>query len=186
METSGKHFIWVVRPPIESDINSEFKPNEFLPPGFEERTRTTSRGLLIHKWAPQVEILSHRAVSAFLSHCRWNSVLESLSNGVPLLGWAMAAEQFFNVKFLAEEVGVCVEVARGKRCKVSCGDLVEKIELVMMGESGKGKEMRDRGHQVRETIKNAMKDEKGFRGSSVAAMDEFFRAVAGSQQGTAS
>ncbi|GJN24043.1 hypothetical protein PR202_gb11753 [Eleusine coracana subsp. coracana] len=43
----------------------------------------------------------------------WNSVLESLSNGVPIIRWPLGAEQFYNVKMLAEEWGVCVELARG-------------------------------------------------------------------------
>lgn len=176
LELSGKNFIWVVRPPLGFDINSEFKANEFLPEGFEERIRESKKGLLVQKWAPQIEILSHKSTSAFLSHCGWNSVLESLSHGVPLLGWAMAAEQFFNVKFLVEEVGVCVEVARGKTCQVKHQDLAAKVELVM-SDSEKGKEMRRKACEVREMIENAMKDEKGFKGSSVKAMDDFFDAA---------
>ncbi|XVE60043.1 hypothetical protein DITRI_Ditri05aG0095100 [Diplodiscus trichospermus] len=176
LEVSGKNFIWVVRPPLGFEINSEFKANEWLPQGFEDRIRESKKGLIVHKWAPQVEILSHKSTSAFLSHCGWNSVLESLSHGVPLLGWAMAAEQFFNVKLLVEEVGVCVEVARGKSCQVKHQDVAAKIELVM-SESEKGKDMRRKACQVREMIKNAMKDDKGFKGSSLKAMDDFFNAA---------
>ena len=174
LEKSEQRFVWVVRPPIGSDINSEFKAEEWLPEGFEERV--SGRGLLVHKWAPQVEILSHRAVSAFLSHCGWNSVLESLSSGVPMLGWPMAAEQFFNAAVLERELGVCVEVARGKACEVSHEGLVEKINAVM-GENEKGREMRRKARQVREMIGNAMRDEDGFRGSSVKALDDFFAAA---------
>ncbi|XVF04744.1 hypothetical protein REPUB_Repub05bG0111500 [Reevesia pubescens] len=176
LEVSGKNFIWVVRPPIGFDINSEFKANDWLPDGFEERIRELKKGLVVHKWAPQLEILSHKSTSAFLSHCGWNSVLESLSHGVPLLGWAMAAEQFFNVKLLVEGVGVCVEVARGKTCEVKYEDVAAMIELVM-SDCEKGKEMRRKACEVREMIKNAMKDEKGFKGSSVKAMDDFFNAA---------
>ena len=52
---------------------------------------------------PQLRILAHTATGAFLSHYGWNSVLESLMHGVPLLGWPLAAEQLYNVKMLAEE-----------------------------------------------------------------------------------
>ncbi|GMY16370.1 UDP-glycosyltransferase 92A1-like [Fagus crenata] len=176
LETSGKNFIWVVRPPIGFDINSEFKANKWLPQGFEERIKGSRKGLLVHNWAPQVEILSHKSVSTFLSHCGWNSVLESLSHGVPIIGWAMAAEQFFNVKLLEEEMGVCVEVARGKSCEVRHEDIVQKIELVM-NETQKGKEMRRKACHVMEMIKNAMKDEVGLKGSSVKALDDFFSAA---------
>ena len=173
LEASGKNFIWVVRPPIGFDINSEFRAKEWLPKGFEERIKDSRRGLLVYNWAPQVEILSHKSVSAFLTHGGWNSVLEALSHGVPMIGWPMAAEQFFNIKLLEEKVGVCVEVARGKSCEVRCEDIVAKIELVM-NETKTGKEMRRKACQAMEMIKTAMKDEKGSKGSSVKAMDDFF------------
>lgn len=175
LEASCKNFIWVVRPPIGFDVNSEhFKANEWFPEGFEDRMASTRRGLLIQKWAPQVEILSHRAVSAFLTHCGWNSTLEALSHGVPLLGWPMAAEQFFNVMLLEKEAGVCVEVARGKSCEVRHEDLKAKIELVM-NDTEKGNGMRRKAGELRERIKNAMKQEDFVKGSSIKAMDDFFQ-----------
>ncbi|TKY48352.1 UDP-glycosyltransferase 92A1 [Spatholobus suberectus] len=176
LERCGENFIWVVRPPIGFDINSEFKAGEWLPEGFIGRVRESGKGLVVHDWAPQVEILSHAAVSAFLSHCGWNSVLESLSQGVPILGWPMAAEQFYNCKLLEEEVGVCVEVARGKSCEVKHEDIVAKIELVM-DETEKGVMMRKKAGDIRDMIRNAVKDEDGFKGSSVRAMDEFLSAA---------
>ncbi|KAK7325058.1 hypothetical protein VNO77_29109 [Canavalia gladiata] len=175
LERSGKNFIWVVRPPIGFDINSEFRTEEWLPQGFTEKVLESKRGLMVHDWAPQVDILSHEAVSAFLSHCGWNSVLESLSHGVPILGWPMAGEQFFNCVLLEKEVGVCVEVARGKRCEVKHQDILAKIDLVM-NETEKGLEMRKKASHVRDIIRNAVKDESGFKGSSVRAMDEFLSA----------
>ncbi|KAJ7947522.1 Glycosyltransferase [Quillaja saponaria] len=176
LEASGTNFIWVVRPPIGFDINSEFKADQWLPEGFEARIQGSRRGLIVHNWAPQMEILSHRAVSAFLSHCGWNSAIEALSHGVPILGWPMAGEQFFNSKFLEEEVGVSVEVARGKSCEVRHEDVKAKIELVM-NETEKGKEIRTKACKVKEIVKNAMKDEHGFQGSSVKAMNDFFSVV---------
>ncbi|KAJ7950445.1 Glycosyltransferase [Quillaja saponaria] len=173
LEASGTNFIWVVRPPIGFDINSEFKADQWLPEGFEARVEGSRKGLIVHNWAPQMEILSHRAVSAFLSHCGWNSAIEALSHGVPILGWPMAAEQFFNSKFLEEEVGVCVEVARGKMSEVRHEDVKAKIELVM-NETEKGKEIRTKACKVKEMIKNTMKNEHGFQGSSVKAMNDFF------------
>lgn len=176
LEASGKNFIWVVRPPIGFDINSEFRAKEWLPEGFEERIKDSGRGFLVNNWAPQLEILSHNSVSAFLTHGGWNSVLEALSHGVPLIGWPMAAEQFFNIKLLEENVGVCVEVARGKSCEVRYEDIAAKIELVM-NETQAGKEMRRKACQVMEMIKTAKKDGEGCKGSSVKAMDDFFSAA---------
>ncbi|XP_065866177.1 UDP-glycosyltransferase 92A1 [Euphorbia lathyris] len=176
LEASDKNFIWVIRPPIGFDINSKFRSEQWLPEGFEERIRESKKGFLVQKWAPQLEILSHKSISAFLSHCGWNSVLESLSNGVPLIGWAMAGEQFFNVKFLEEELGVCVELARGKTCEVRYENVVEKIELVM-NETEKSMEMRRKACEIKEMIENAMRDDDGFKGSSLNSLDEFFQEV---------
>ncbi|KAJ4963778.1 hypothetical protein NE237_023717 [Protea cynaroides] len=178
LEASGKNFIWVVRPPIGYDMNSEFKAEEWLPEGFEDRMRKINRGLLVRKWAPQMEILSHRSTCAFLSHCGWNSVMESLSHGVPIIGWPLDAEQFYNSKLLEEEVGVCVEVARGTSCEISHEHIREEIELVMCdGENNRGKEIRRRACEFKDILLDAIRDEEGYRGPSVKAMDEFFDMV---------
>lgn len=170
LEASQKNFIWVVRPPIEVDINSEFNGKEWLPEGFEERNRATGRGLVVQNWAPQVEILSHRAVSAFLSHCGWNSVMESLGHGVPLMGWPLAGEQFFNAKYLEEEMGVCVEVGRGKKSEVNSEDVVKKMEEVM---EEKKEIMRRNVEKVKETMEKAWEQRESFNGSSAKSFHDF-------------
>ncbi|XP_043691860.1 UDP-glycosyltransferase 92A1 [Telopea speciosissima] len=176
LELSGKNFIWVVRPPIEFDINLEFTAEKWLPEGFEDRIKEQNRGLLVRKWAPQVEILSHKSTRAFISHCGWNSVLESLSQGVPILAWPIGADQFYNAKFLEEEVGVCVEMARGNSSEVKHEHILKLIELVMC-ETEKGEKMKKRACEVKEIIRDAMRDEESYRGSSLRAMDEFFDAA---------
>lgn len=105
----------------------EFRAEEWLPIGFEDRIRESKRGLLLHKWAPQIDILSHEAVSAFLSHCGWNSTLEALGYGVPIIGWPLSADQFYNVEFLEEKLGVCVGVARGKSSRVGHEEMIKKL-----------------------------------------------------------
>ncbi|XP_050111926.1 UDP-glycosyltransferase 92A1-like isoform X2 [Malus sylvestris] len=165
------------RPPLEYDVDSEFKEKEWFPEGFVQRIKARNKGLIVEKWAPQVEILSHKATSAFLSHCGWNSVIESLVHGVPLLGWPMASEQFFNVKYLVEQVGVCVEVARGKSCEVQKENIVAKLESVM-NETEKGKQMRRKASEAKEIIRDAMKDEEGYKGCSTKALEDFLTAAA--------
>ncbi|KAL0418542.1 UNVERIFIED_CONTAM: UDP-glycosyltransferase 92A1 [Sesamum radiatum] len=152
----------------------EFLAEEWLPEGFLQRIREHDRGLIISKWAPQVEILAHKSVAAFISHCGWNSVLETMKYGVPVIGWSMAADQHYNAKFLVEKAGICVEVARGISFEVMPEDIVDKIEF-MMGEGGEG--MRRKACGIKETIKDAMRDEESYRGSSVKNMGEFITAA---------
>nr|CAD1844032.1 unnamed protein product [Ananas comosus var. bracteatus] len=133
LEASGRPFVWVVRPPVGFDVTAEFDA-EWLPEGFEETTRKEKRGLVIRGWAPQVAILRHESTGAFLSHCGWNSMLEGLIHGVPIIGWPLAGEQFFNAT-MAAELGVCVEAARGnmESSRVERGRVAEVVGAVMGG-----------------------------------------------------
>ncbi|KAG6725983.1 hypothetical protein I3842_02G058100 [Carya illinoinensis] len=171
LEGSRKSFIWVVRPPLGFDLNGEFRA-EWLPEGFEERIKQSRRGLIVRNWAPQLEILSHKSTGAFLSHCGWNSVLESLSQGVPIVGWPMAAEQAFNSKMLMEEMGVSVELTRGIQSVIEAKEVKRVIESAM-DEHGKGGDMRKKAAEFKELIKLAVREEGDEKGSSLKAVDDF-------------
>nr|BAP90363.1 UDP-glycose: glycosyltransferase UGT92J1 [Fagopyrum esculentum] len=171
LEESGRFFIWVVRPPLGKEFADEMTTEDWLPAGFEKRVE--GRGLIVRKWAPQVEILSHGSTGAFISHCGWNSTLEAISYGVPIISWPMAGEQFFNVKLLEGELGICVELGRGNGCEVECRDIMRKIEMVM-GEDEGAKKVRLRASEVRKIIADAKRDEEEYKGSSLRAIDEFF------------
>ncbi|CAA6658779.1 unnamed protein product [Spirodela intermedia] len=69
-----------------------------------------SRGILITGWAPQNLILGHAAVGAFMTHCGWNSCLEAVAAGVPMVTWPLMAEQFFNEKLVTQVLGAGVGV----------------------------------------------------------------------------
>ncbi|XP_058095039.1 UDP-glycosyltransferase 92A1-like [Magnolia sinica] len=174
LEACGKAFIWVIRPPIGSDVKEGFR-SEWVPDGFEDRVTERKQGILLHGWVPQVEILSHGSTGAFLSHCGWNSTLESLSYGMPVIGWPLGADQFCNSKLLVEELGVGVELARGTTAEISGLDVVRVVGMVMDGESEKGKEMRRKARQIQELMKAAVADEESGRGSSMIALEEFLK-----------
>ncbi|XAR60413.1 hypothetical protein NMG60_11033777 [Bertholletia excelsa] len=177
--SAERNFIWVVRPPLGFDINGLFRAEEWLPEGFIGRlVESRRRGLVVDQWAPQVQILSHRSVGAFMNHCGWNSALEALSRGVPLLGWPTMGDQFFNCKYLTEEIGVCVEVTTVTNLDVSHEDIKEKIDLVM-GESERAMQIRKKAEEVKKIISKATnRDEgSGFKGSSANAMDDFLDAA---------
>ncbi|KAJ7957334.1 Glycosyltransferase [Quillaja saponaria] len=178
LEASGKPFIWVIRPPLGFDITGEFK-SEWLPEGFEERIKESRKGLLVRNWAPQLEILSHKSVGVFLSHCGWNSVLESLSQGVPIIGWPLVAEQTYNSKMMMEEMGVNVELTRTVESVVSWKDVKKVIEMVLDGK-GKGKEMKKKASKIAEKIRRAIIEEGEEQGSSLLALDHFLRTTSSS------
>lgn len=103
LERSGVRFVWCLRAgPAAAG------PKE----GFEERVK--ERGTVVIGWAPQVEVLGHKAVGWFLTHCGWNSVLEGIAAGTAMLTWPMGADQFYNARVLEEEVGTGVRVCQGR------------------------------------------------------------------------
>ena len=57
---------------------------------------------LILDWAPQKLILKHPSMGVFVSHCGWNSTLESLAVGVPVVAWPMFADQKLNAEWLVQ------------------------------------------------------------------------------------
>ncbi|XP_057739328.1 flavonol 3-O-glucosyltransferase UGT89B1 [Arachis stenosperma] len=106
LEKSGVHFVWSVKE------GGDDRCVDFMS-GFEDRM--AGRGLVIRGWAPQVVILRHVAVGAFVSHCGWNSVMESVVAGVPVLAWPMSADQFVDATLLVEELKVAKKVCEGDR-----------------------------------------------------------------------
>ncbi|XP_002962811.2 isoflavone 7-O-glucosyltransferase 1 [Selaginella moellendorffii] len=113
LEASKVPFLLTVRPPQfvdEGDTTVLVKNSDFYK-NFVERTK--GRGLVV-SWALQREVLAHRAVAGFVSHCRWNSVLESVSSGVPIICWPRIYEQGLNRKIMAERCRIGVEVSDGR------------------------------------------------------------------------
>lgn len=117
LELCRQRFVWVVRPPVDDDASAAFfnapssAPDgtpDYLPEGFFNRTGEV--GLVVPLWAPQAEVLAHASVGAFLSHCGWNSTLESVVNGVPMVAWPLYAEQKMNARMLKEETGTAVRL----------------------------------------------------------------------------
>ncbi|KAL5556950.1 hypothetical protein UlMin_039186 [Ulmus minor] len=92
LEDSGHSFIWVVRKKEEDDYGEDF------PAGFEERMKESKRGFLIKNWAPQMLILDHPATGGMVTHCGWNSILEGVVAGLPMITWPLFGEHFFNKK----------------------------------------------------------------------------------------
>lgn len=150
LEASKRPFIWVIKIADQNFLQLE---KWLVDTKYEERIQ--GRGLVIKGWAPQVLILSHPAIKGFLTHCGWNSTIEGVSCGVPMITWPMFAEQFFNEKLIVEvlrigvEVGVKFPVRWGEEEKV--GVLVSKEqvanaieELMDGGEEGEKRRIRSK------------------------------------------
>ena len=77
LEASDHPFVWVVR---KGGKTEEKEDESWLPERFEQRVKETNKGMIVREWAPQVLILSHPAIGGFMTHCGWNSVLESIAS----------------------------------------------------------------------------------------------------------
>eukprot|EP00253_Pinus_taeda_P003081 PITA_03081 len=134
LEGSGQPFLWVLRSDIQ-DGNTAV-----LPDGFEERTN--DRALLV-RWAPQVKVLAHTSVGLFLTHAGWNSCLESISMGVPMVGLPYFGDQYLNCRFAQDvwEVGLNFEGVELDEQKVVSKEEVEGFVRVMMTTT-KGEQLR--------------------------------------------
>uniref|UniRef100_A0A2N9GP51 Glycosyltransferase n=1 Tax=Fagus sylvatica TaxID=28930 RepID=A0A2N9GP51_FAGSY len=122
LEASNRPFIWVIRKGYKSDEVEKWISKE----RFEERTK--GRSFLIWGWAPQVLILSHQAIGGFLTHCGWNSTLEGVCAGLPMITWPLFSEQFFNEKFVVQVLSIGVSV--GADFTIKWGD-EEKYEVMV-------------------------------------------------------
>lgn len=151
LEKSGHRFLWSLRkPPPEGkfEMAGEYEdPEEVLPEGFLQRTSGVGK---VIGWAPQMAVLSHCSVGGFVSHCGWNSTLESVWSGVPLAVWPLFAEQQANAFQFVKEFGMAVDIKMDYR--KNCGVIVgaEKIEKAI-------RELMDMDNGIRVKVK-AMSD----------------------------
>ncbi|KAJ1274939.1 hypothetical protein BS78_05G097700 [Paspalum vaginatum] len=144
LEASGHRFLWVVRaPPVDDDDDAvkrfgktpEPDLDALLPDGFLRRTE--GRGLVVKSWAPQRDVLAHASVGGFVTHCGWNSVLEAVVAGVPMLGWPLHAEQRMNLVLLEElQLAVAVEGSDRNEGVVTAEEVAGKVRWLMDSDGG--------------------------------------------------
>ncbi|XP_047084331.1 7-deoxyloganetin glucosyltransferase-like [Lolium rigidum] len=123
----GYDFLWIVRNDLlaKGDAAAAALPAEFL--------EATKGRCLLTSWCEQEAVLRHEAVGVFLTHCGWNSTMEGLSAGVPMLCWPFFAEQKTNTRYACVEWGVGMEVGDDVRREV----VEARIREVMGGEVGR-------------------------------------------------
>ncbi|KAK9094851.1 hypothetical protein Scep_026320 [Stephania cephalantha] len=170
LERSEQRFLWVVRsPPLDEQMKRllvappEPTLQNLLPEGFLDRTK--DRGLVVKTWAPQVKVLNHESIGGFVTHCGWNSILEALCAGVPMVAWPLYAEQRFNRVVMVEEMKLCLSMdeLEGSDGLVSAEEIERKVRQVLMDS-----QLRERTMEARESAKAALSD----GGSSLKGLDE--------------
>ncbi|KAJ1688286.1 hypothetical protein LUZ63_019676 [Rhynchospora breviuscula] len=156
LEQSGHRFLWVLRTPSKDFLRGPSDANlEILPEGFIERTK--ERGLVWPRLAPQIDILSHQAIGGFVTHCGWNSILESLWFGVPMIPWPIHSEQHLNAFQLVNEMHVAVnlDVDINKMGFVSAMELERAIKQLMEAGSEEGRRVREQVEEVKSACRKA-------------------------------
>ncbi|KAF8651245.1 hypothetical protein HU200_063493 [Digitaria exilis] len=138
-------FLWVVR-----------AAEGWTPPeGWTERVG--DRGMLVRGWAPQVAILGHPAVAAFVTQCGWNAVLEAVTHGVPVLTWPVLFEQFITERLVTEVLrvgerlwpeGAGVRSTRSDECELVPAAAVAQAVARFVEPGGSGERARRRVQEL--------------------------------------
>ncbi|XP_047065923.1 cis-zeatin O-glucosyltransferase 1-like [Lolium rigidum] len=169
LKGSKQRFIWVLRDADRADIFTEPGecPHHKLMSEFTKQTHGT--GLVITGWAPQLEILAHGTTAAFMSHCGWNSTLESLGHGKPILAWPMHSDQPWDAELICKylKVGLLVRQWKKHDQVVPAEAIQEVIEEAMLSENGMV--MRQRAKVLGEAVRASVA--KG--GSSSKDLNDF-------------
>ncbi|XP_010521937.1 PREDICTED: UDP-glycosyltransferase 71D2 [Tarenaya hassleriana] len=170
LEKCGHRFLWSFR--TQQPTNGD--PDSLLPEGFLDSV--SGRGMICG-WAPQVEILAHKAIGGFVSHCGWTSILESLWFGVPIVTWPMYAEQQLNAFMMVKELGLAVELRLDYR--VRSGEIVmaNELETAIRCLMEKSNVVREKVKEISALARKAVMN----GGSSSVAIEKFIQDVVGSR-----
>lgn len=170
LESSGQRFIWVLREADKGDIFNNGAGDDTdgygeedrearktadllsLPRGFEQRVQ--GAGLVVREWAPQLDILGHPSVGGFMSHCGWNSCMESISMGVPIVAWPMHSDQPGNSILVTRILKIGVTVKEWsileKGSLVESSSIERAVKVLMASREGDG--MRKRAAELGKAI----------------------------------
>ncbi|KAK9050255.1 hypothetical protein SSX86_006349 [Deinandra increscens subsp. villosa] len=157
LSDSDANFLWVVRAEEQEKL-----PKDFL-------NKTVPQKGLIVAWCRQLDVLEHESVACFVTHCGFNSTLETISLGVPVVGMPQWTDQTTNAKCLDEIWGVGVRVKADENRIVKRENLLSCIKKIMEGKIGVV--VRNNAEKWRDLAKLALAE----GGSSDKDIDEFVR-----------
>jgi len=158
LQDCGSPFLWVVRATEESKL-----PKHFM-------QETKDKGLVV-AWCSQLEVLAHDAVGCFWTHCGWNSVLEALSLGMPMVGMPRWSDQPTNIMCIADVWKIGIRAPLDENGMVKRESVASCLKEMMDGE--KGKMMKVNADKWKELARASMN--KG--GSSDKNIDDFINAL---------
>jgi cis-zeatin O-glucosyltransferase len=166
---SNQRFIWVLRDADRGNIfadNGESRHAKFLS---EFTKETEGTGLVITGWAPQLEILAHGATAAFMSHCGWNSTVESMSHGKPILAWPMHSDQPWDAELVCQylKAGFLVRPCEKHTEVIPAATIQAVIERMMVSDDGLP--VRQRATAIGEAVRASAAD----GGSSRKDLEKF-------------
>ncbi|XP_061351174.1 mogroside IE synthase-like [Gastrolobium bilobum] len=151
LKDCGSYFIWVVR-----DSEKDKLPKEFLD--------TSEKGLIV-TWCHQLQVLTHEAVGCFVTHCGWNSTLEALCVGVPVIAMPVWTDQITNAKLIIDVWKMGLKAVVDEKEIVRRETIKDCIKEIM--ENEKGNEIKNNAIKWKKLAKNAI-DEGGSSDKNIA------------------
>ncbi|KAL3533746.1 hypothetical protein ACH5RR_007267 [Cinchona calisaya] len=156
LEKSEQKFIWVLRDANKGHAFDGEVRRAQLPEGFEERME--KRGMILRDWAPQLGILGHLSTVGFISHCGWNSCIESITMGVPVAAWPMHSDQPRNALLLEKVLKIGQIVSDWSRRDEPVTSVVVENVVRRLMDSAEGEEMRQRIGELSKVVKESVMD----------------------------
>jgi UDP:flavonoid glycosyltransferase YjiC (YdhE family) len=147
LELCEKPILWVIRRDL---IDGNDAPIEF-PSGYLDRMQSR---LCCVAWAPQKEVLLHRAVGGFFTHHGWNSTVESLAAGVPMLGWPYFADQMTNARLCSDVWNAGLRFGGARKRLISRAEVDEKVRSLMRPDAA----FREKIEQFREIVRRGVRE----------------------------